>query len=302
MSNSYNSWSDRNGFAPWFMALSWVVIAFIMFQLGGVVFLFGSLLVTGEISDFLQNPGDIEPYLTYLITGNSIMQILVFALGTLLFVRLSVEPADIKSFLRLKTHNSTLFYSVLSVLLIVSMQPLIYLMSYLNANIPLPEVIQSFEDSQDALIASLLTADQLLIVTLIHIAVVPSVCEEIMYRGYVLRMFERSVSPFWAIVITGAIFGAYHLRISQIIPLVILGVVITWLAWKSNSLVPAMAAHLANNGGSVILAYIYPEMASPDYAVTMAPEPIIVGVSLVFSAILVYMITTKVNKPIGGLP
>jgi uncharacterized protein len=282
------------------MALAWVVCAFILFQVGGLIILFGSLILTGEITDFLQNPGDIQPYLTHLITGNSIMQILVFAFGTLLFARLSVEPAEIKSFLRLKIHKSTVFYSVLALVLIIAMQPLIYLMSYLNSHIPLPEVIRSFEESQDALISSLLTADQWLLVTLIHIAVVPSVCEEIMYRGYVLRMFERSVSPFWAIVVTGFIFGAYHMRLSQIIPLILLGVVITWIAWKSGSLVPAMAAHLANNGGSVILANRYPEMAAPEYTVTFSPDPIMIGVSVIISAILIYIISAKVNEPEGG--
>ncbi|TVQ13757.1 MAG: CPBP family intramembrane metalloprotease [Balneolaceae bacterium] len=298
----YTSWSDRNGFAPWVMALAWVIAAFILFQLGGLILLLGSLVVSGEITAFLEDPGNIEPYLTHLITGNSIMQILVFAFGTVLFARLSVQSADIKSFLRLHTDNRTLVYSLLAVLLIVSMQPIIYLLSYLNAQIPLPEFIQGFEDSQNELISGLLTGDQLLLVTLIHIAVVPSVCEEIMYRGYVMRMFERSTSPFWAILITGAIFGAYHMRLSQLIPLILLGIVITWLAWKANSLVPAMAAHLANNGGSVILANRYPEMATVEYSETFTLDPLLIGGSLIFSIILVYVISVKVNKPDGGAP
>lgn len=298
----YSSWSDRNGFAPWVMAIFWIISAFIIFQLGGLIFLMTSLFVTGEITEFMEDPANIEPYLTYLITGNSIMQILVFAFGTVLFARLSVQSADIKSFLRLQTDNRTLVYSLLAVLLIVFLQPVIYLLSYLNAQIPLPDFIQSFEDSQNELISGLLTGDQLLIVTLIHIAVVPSVCEEIMYRGYVMRMFERSVSPVWAIVITGFIFGAYHMRLSQLIPLILLGIVITWLAWKSNSLIPAMAAHLANNGGSVLLANRYPDLATVEYSETFTLNPLIVGGSVIFSAILVYVISEKVNKRDGGAP
>ncbi|MCA1802514.1 MAG: CPBP family intramembrane metalloprotease [Rhodothermaceae bacterium] len=300
--NYYISWSDRNGFAPWVMALAWVITAFILFQLGGLILLLGSLVASGEINTFLENPANIEPYLTHLITGNSIMQILVFAFGTILFARLSTQSAEIKSFLRLQTDNRTLVYSFLAVLLIVSMQPVIYLLSYLNAQIPLPDFIQGFEDSQNELISGLLTGDQLLLVTLIHIAVVPSVCEEIMYRGYVMRMFERSTSPMWAILITGFIFGAYHMRISQLIPLILLGVVITWLAWKSNSLVPAMAAHLANNGGSVFLANRYPEMAEVDFSETFTLDPLLIGGSVIFSAILVYVISEKVKNRDGGAP
>jgi uncharacterized protein len=300
--NYYSSWSDRNGFAPWVMALSWVIAAFLLFQLGGLILLLGSLVISGEISTFLEDPGNIEPYLTHLITGNSIMQILVFAFGTILFARLSTQSAEIKSFLRLQTGSRTLLFSLLAVLLIVTMQPVIYLLSYLNAQIPLPEFIQGFEDSQNELISGLLTGDQFLLVTLIHIAVVPSVCEEIMYRGYVLRMFERSTSPLWAILITGFIFGAYHMRLSQLIPLILLGVVITWLAWKSNSLVPAMAAHLANNGGSVILANRYPDMADVDFSGTFTLDPLLIGGSVIFSAILVYVISEKVKIPDGGAP
>lgn len=298
----YTSWSDRNGFAPWVMALVWVITAFILFQLGGLILLLGSLVVSGEITTFLEDPGNIEPYLTHLITGNSIMQILVFAFGTILFARLSTQSSEIKSFLRLQTDNRTLVYSLLAVLLIVSMQPVIYLLSYLNTQIPLPEFIQGFEDSQNELISGLLTGDQLLLVTLIHIAVVPSVCEEIMYRGYVMRMFERSTSPVWAILITGFIFGAYHMRLSQLIPLILLGIVITWLAWKSNSLVPAMAAHLANNGGSVLLANRYPEMADVEFSETFTLDPLLIGGSVIFSAILVYVISEKVKIRDGGIP
>ncbi|MFN3394763.1 MAG: lysostaphin resistance A-like protein, partial [Candidatus Thermochlorobacter sp.] len=55
-----------------------------------------------------------------------------------------------------------------------------------------------------------------------------------------------------AIVLTGIIFGLYHINPVQIVPLMILGVYLSYLRASSGTLLLPMLAHFANNFFSVL--------------------------------------------------
>ena len=63
-------------------------------------------------------------------------------------------------------------------------------------------------------------------------------------------------------------FGVHFWSISfanyRILPLAALGILFAYITYVSNSLIPAMVAHLVNNGGQVILSTIYPEMLNQE--------------------------------------
>src|SRR5690606_8291101 len=81
--------------------------------------------------------------------------------------------------------------------------------------------------------------------------------EELMFRGYVQRQAERGLGIAGGILFSGIIFGLYHLRLSQAIPLCILGIYLAWLVWRTGSLWPAIAVHFANNAIAIAIgAYI----------------------------------------------
>jgi membrane protease YdiL (CAAX protease family) len=78
--------------------------------------------------------------------------------------------------------------------------------------------------------------------------------EEAAFRGYLLSALRLSVSPARAILATTAVFAALHLDPVRLPGLLALGALFGWLAWRSGSLWPAVAAHAANNSVATLLA------------------------------------------------
>jgi sodium transport system permease protein len=104
---------------------------------------------------------------------------------------------------------------------------------------------------------------------IVIVAVTPAICEEALFRGPLLRGLLARLAPGGAIVLCGILFGLFHLSPWRLLPTTALGCMMAWIAWRSGSLLPAMLAHLANNGLLVALAH-----ASRDDLVERWPWPI----------------------------
>ncbi|PSQ67646.1 MAG: hypothetical protein BRD32_00015 [Bacteroidetes bacterium QH_2_64_74] len=122
------------------------------------------------------------------------------------------------------------------------------------SELPLPESARLVEQSQLELIRRVLESDLGLVFNVVMLALVPGVCEELLFRGYAQRQFERAAGPAGGIILAGGLFGLYHLRPSQLLPLIMLGLYMAYLAWRTGSLLPAMAVHVAHNGFAVLAA------------------------------------------------
>jgi len=82
--------------------------------------------------------------------------------------------------------------------------------------------------------------------------IVAPLCEEIMFRGYVQRAYERR-SPWIGIAVGGVIFALYHLRFQGAMALVPVAFVLGFVAWRSNSLFPGIVLHAAYNSIATII-------------------------------------------------
>lgn len=91
--------------------------------------------------------------------------------------------------------------------------------------------------------------------TLFLMALTPAVCEEAFFRGPLLRgLRERLPGPSTAIL-TGLFFGLFHLEIYRLLPTTLLGILLSFLALTSGSILPSMLAHFSNNACLVLLAH-----------------------------------------------
>jgi membrane protease YdiL (CAAX protease family) len=287
------SWAERNGFTDWALALMWVFAAFFLFQLtAGVVF--AALLAikhSGQLDATIMMES-MNQSLDLVFIGNSTGQILMLGLATWMFANLHIRGNNNEGkmrFMRLRVHPDTLTMSAITVVLILIVQPAIWFMSWLNALIPVPEVFEQMQASQMQLIEQFLKSDHLLLLTLFHIGVVPAVCEEILYRGYVMRAFERSWGIWPAIIVSGILFGMYHLQLTNLLPLATIGVLLAYITWISRSLYPAMLAHFVNNGSSVLVGTYYPDSAFAELTPESMPPLWAVALSLVASVYLIYL-------------
>ncbi|MHC4398146.1 MAG: ABC transporter permease subunit/CPBP intramembrane protease [Planctomycetota bacterium] len=83
---------------------------------------------------------------------------------------------------------------------------------------------------------------------LLVMAVLPAVCEEFAFRGFILSGFRHLGHKWRAIVYTSLFFGATHFMLQQSIVAFILGILIGYLAVQSGSILPGVVFHLVHNG------------------------------------------------------
>lgn len=88
--------------------------------------------------------------------------------------------------------------------------------------------------------------------TLLVAVVVAPICEEIFFRGYVFPAFTQKMPIWGAVVVTALIFGAVHVDKGSFLPLVVIGLVLAVLRWRSGSLWPGIIFHALNNGMAAI--------------------------------------------------
>ncbi|MFH5831794.1 lysostaphin resistance A-like protein [Halalkalibaculum sp. DA384] len=282
---SISSWAERNGFDDWVLALFWIVIAFILFQISaGIVA--ATLYFVREGIQAQPNPQEIiqafQENLDLLFIGNSFGQIVFLGAATWLFSRLHTTKRDQPVFMRFQAFDKTPKMLALTAVLIVAAQPIIWFLSWINIQLPVPEYFESMQNTQLQLIEQFLRSDHNMMLTLFHIGLVPAVCEEILYRGYTLRAFEKSWGIWTAIIVSGFLFGLYHLQLTNLLPLAFIGIVLAYVTYVSESIYPAMLAHLINNGGSVLVASYYPDSSIAE----MTPESMPPAWALTFGIVI----------------
>jgi hypothetical protein len=90
---------------------------------------------------------------------------------------------------------------------------------------------------------------------------VAPLCEEIAFRGYLQTTILARRTPAVAIAASSLLFAVIHLDPVRLPALLVLGALFGWLAWRSGSLWPAIAAHAANNGIVSLFALAAPRGA-----------------------------------------
>ena len=86
------------------------------------------------------------------------------------------------------------------------------------------------------------------------VAVTPAICEEFFFRGYAQRTLERTMG--WkSILVTGVVFGLYHMQPLSLITLIGMGFLFGYLYYRSKSLFTSMSAHFTNNFLAIYFLY-----------------------------------------------
>jgi membrane protease YdiL (CAAX protease family) len=91
--------------------------------------------------------------------------------------------------------------------------------------------------------------------TFLTIAIAAPLFEELVFRGIILQGFLKRYSPMKSIIWSAAIFGIAHLNPWQFLAAFPIGLLIGWLYWKTNSLLPGILIHFISNTFSFILLW-----------------------------------------------
>ncbi len=91
-------------------------------------------------------------------------------------------------------------------------------------------------------------------------AVLPALCEELAFRGFVLSGLRHLGSKWWAIGLTSVFFGMAHGIVQQSLSAAALGMVLGYIAVQTGSIVPCMLFHVTYNGLGMSTAF-WPQLA-----------------------------------------
>lgn len=122
--------------------------------------------------------------------------------------------------------------------------------------------IKYFLDSLNELLektfSNLIRADNIpeMLLVIITLAIVPAICEEVLFRGYIQRSFQFKYKGFVAALLTAIFFALYHFNPYGLIPLAIIGFYLGYAAYASQSLFIPMVLHFLNNFIAVMLYFI----------------------------------------------
>ena len=196
------------------------------------------------------------------------------ALSCLFFMYLSLGLAYIFKFLGFDTYNNEFFgtmyllYCIISIAIIgfinkdyildkeTSRMPInlksffagftsmIAFMVFFTAPVVILDfVLTQFGYTLESLAPANTSSDS--ITEFLYIAIIGPICEEIIFRGFVQRRLEK-YSPVIAVFVSAISFGFFHGNFSQLFPMVGVGLVLGYMAYK-YSIKMSIAMHITYN-------------------------------------------------------
>ena len=108
---------------------------------------------------------------------------------------------------------------------------------------PVPEATAQIAES----IGSALDGAPHWLVALALMALLPAVCEELAFRGFILSGFRHVGHKWWAIALSAVAFGMVHTFLHQKISATMMGMIIGYVAVQTSSIWPCILLHTVHN-------------------------------------------------------
>jgi hypothetical protein len=209
------------------------------------------------------------------------------------------------------------FASVLLVLVLsFSASPFINFIGEINANMQFPAWLsgvenwmKNAENKAAEITEAFLKVESTggLIFNIFMIAFLPSIGEELLFRGVIQRIFTNWTRNYhWGIWISALLFSALHMQFYGFIPRMFLGVLFGYLLVWSGSMWLPIIAHFINNAVAVVAMYLIDkELLSPEIEEigTTSDSYYMAAVSLLLIVVFMLMIkrqNSEVNPKFGN--
>ena len=179
---------------------------------------------------------------------------------------LLITVGDFQKVMNPSASRQPLFLSmiILAVVCMMVSIPLVQLITFDAESFSLPAAFQTLEESLESsealaeeLLKKIITGKGFLIlaINILVFAVIPAVCEELFFRGFLQHTFQRIMSPHIAIILTAFIFSIIHFQVFGLFSRFFLGILLGYFTYYSGSLIPSIIAHFSYNAVSIIVVY-----------------------------------------------
>ena len=220
----------------------------------GLVVLMGALMVLApEWSNSIEGLLFIQGFQTIVLFGVTALVGVWFTERVNPFNQMSLNRG-----LSLKQGLVAFFFAVAAL-------PLISMLAEWNKGMELPsflasveEIMRQMEESALAMTEKFLNTSSfgMMIVNLLVMALLPAVCEEMMFRGWLQRVLSNRLNYHVAIWVSAFIFSAIHFQFYGFVPRMIIGAALGYLYCYTGSLWASIIAHFTNNAAAVITAFL----------------------------------------------
>ncbi|MBX3394210.1 MAG: CPBP family intramembrane metalloprotease [Phycisphaerae bacterium] len=134
-----------------------------------------------------------------------------------------------------------------AMLLAVSMTPVVTLLQRIQFHFfPATDLVHALEQQKAILFGN----SPWWIIVLVF-AITPGICEELLFRGFLLGGLRERVAQWKTVIIVGAIFGLFHFQLEKIPVTGVMGMVLAWVCLRSGSIFLSILVHAAHNALSV---------------------------------------------------
>lgn len=175
--------------------------------------------------------------------GLIVTEVALILAPTLLFVQRSQRP--FRQVLHLRRVGVPVL--LMALLITIPLRVSSFLVSAIVQTVlPMPDFIL---DSLRSMYAELMFPSSTveMVLSFLAVVVLAGVCEEIMFRGFILHVFLNRKGRWFSIVCTGLGFALFHLDPWAFPEIVVIGIFLGWLVVRTRSIFPAMMAHAGFN-------------------------------------------------------
>ena len=113
-------------------------------------------------------------------------------------------------------------------------------------------------------------------------------CEEMLFRGFLQNILEKKFNLWFALFIPAFLFGLIHLLPWLVLQITLLGLILGVLAWRCDSIYPAILVHGINN----LIAILYIRFRSAELDSFYVSESL-VNPTFVLVAIMVFLFSGR---------
>ena len=123
------------------------------------------------------------------------------------------------------------------------------------------------------------------LVTILYTCAIAPVFEELLFRGFILRNMSR-VSQRFGIISSAILFGLFHMNIPQFVSATFFGLVIGYVAIKSDSIFPCIILHAFNNCFAMLQSMFYDNASQSAINKFSIVYTVVIAVAAIFCLII----------------
>jgi len=136
------------------------------------------------------------------------------------------------------------------------------------------------------------------IITLIGLALIPAIGEELMFRGYLMNLFSQKSNFHNGIAVSALIFALVHFNLTNFFYYFVLGVIMGYVYFWGRNLIFPIIIHFLNNA-MVVFGYIY-AVSNDDFSEEAGNTYSIMPYVTLGLSLFIFYLNFKRNKHLIG--